>query len=168
VTFRIKKGRHRARPLYWLRWWPLLWNPYQVARRVTFSFSCKYTLEGDDQYDTNKLFGIAYGGVHRESARFGWRYDPDRYKFVLSAYCYVKGQRTITDLCEVVANHAYDCWIIPAGGRYIFEVCRTDGLQLALKDFPYSHKRKIAFLLGLFFGGNQPSPHDMTIQLKKI
>ncbi|MGQ0739567.1 MAG: hypothetical protein ACT4OJ_10940, partial [Bacteroidota bacterium] len=100
MNFTFKKGKHRARPLYWLRWWPLLIGPRDIRRRVMFLFGSRYDLEGQDQDDHNKLYGVAFGGVHRHSARFGWRYNNDTGKFILSAYCYIRGQRTMEDLCE--------------------------------------------------------------------
>ena len=168
MTFTFHKGKHRAQPLYWLRWFPLLIAPDQISRRVKFSISSKYDLQGDDQADHNKLFGLTYGKVHRNSARFGWRYDLRKNKFILSAYCYLNGERVMEDLCEAVGNHWYDCHIITIGNAYIFRVMNENGDILCTEHINKGHNKDIAWLLGPYFGGNQPAPVEMNIQLKKI
>ena len=169
MTFTFHKGKHRAAPLYWLHWWPLLINAVAIGRRVTFSFSARYDLDNDDQADHNKLFGIAYGGVHRNSARFGWRYDPGVRKFILSAYCYLNGERQMEDICEVVANRQYDCVLIISRSAYTFQVKQVDnGNVFRTIGISKGHKRKNGWLLGPYFGGNRPAPNTMTIQMKRI
>jgi hypothetical protein len=165
MTFTFHKGKHRARPLYWLNWWPLYVNPSRVAKMVQFSFSSKYDLGGYDQH--NKLFGLAFGGVHKHSARFGWRYDNKRSVFILSAYCYVDGKREIRDLCECVANHNYSCEIFNFHDHYWFRVCNEKGDLLSDYGVHKGHHRKIAFLLGPFFGGAFSAPVTLELQMKK-
>ena len=169
MTFTFHKGKHRARPLYWLCWWPLLINPVAVARRVTFSFSARYDLDNGDQEDHNKLFGISYHlSPHRNSARFGWRYDPLVRKFILSAYCYLNGERQMEDICEVVANRQYDCVLVIINGNYIFQVKQVDnGNVFKTITISKGHNKKNGWLLGPYFGGNQPAPHEMNIELRK-
>ncbi len=187
MTFTIKKGRHRARPLYWLRWWSVLINPQLVARRVVFSFSSKYDLNpdrpagsldpssptydpGDPQFDRNKLFGLSFGfNRKKNSARFGWRYDPVTNHFILSAYCYAGGNQVRKDLYSAaVANHPYDCYIIIARDRCIFKICRGGTVDQVALDDVVIRRSWLAFLMGLYFGGDRPAPHTMTVQLKKI
>lgn len=168
MTFSIHKNTHRARPLYWLCWFALLFKPKRIARRVYFDFSAKYDIGQADQADTNKLFGVAFGNVHRNSARFGWRYDLVRNKFILSAYCYLNGERVIEDLCEAVAAHYYDCILAFTESDYLFTVKKENGDILARTAISKGHKRKCGWLLGCYFGGNEKAPHNMTLQLKKI
>lgn len=168
MNFTIHKGKHRASPLYWLCWWPLLVNPEQVSRKLCFTFSSKYDLGNDDQQDHNKLFGIAYGNIHRNSARFGWRYDNKKNVFILSAYCYINGERVMTDLCTVVANHWYDCHIICVGSIYTFKVINQSGDLLCTELISKGHNKKLGWLLGPYFGGNRTAPHDIIIELKKM
>src|SRR5687767_3142409 len=118
MIFRIVKGTHRSHPLragIWL-------NKTIIRRRVTFHQSCKYNLDSFDQQDINKVFGIAftdfwrliwigiswpvfillnYKRQHVDSARFGWRYDIEANKFIISSYCYVDGQRITSDICKL-------------------------------------------------------------------
>jgi hypothetical protein len=170
MTFTFHKGTHRAWPLYWLHWWLLLINPVTIGRRVTFSFSAKYNLHDDDQADHNKLFGISYSlSPHRNSARFGWRFDPGKSKFILSAYCYLNGERIMEDLCEVVAGRKYDCVLMITSSEYLFHVKQVDnGNVFARTAISKGHRKKNGYLLGPYFGGNRVAPNKMTIQMKRI
>lgn len=168
MNVRFKKGRHRARPLYWLRWWPILFNPAVISRRVIFTHSSKYELPGGDQEDHNKLFGVGFLRPHNRSARFCWRWDQARQVFILSAYLYINGARYFEDLCDCVANHYYDCHLRITETEYQFTVRKESGDYLARMAFSKGHGRKLGLLLGPYFGGNRPAPKDLTIQLKKI
>lgn len=168
MTFTFKPGKHRARPLYWLRWWPLLINPKKIRRKVIFWFDGSYTLPDGDQEDHNKLFGLSFGRIHRNSARFGWRYDPARQRFILSAYCYVNGERIMEDLCDCVANHGYTCSLYLDGPEYLFTVWNDRDTMVGATSIMKGHTRRWARLLGPFFGGNRPAPKKITIQLSKL
>lgn len=170
MTFTFHKGKHRAWPLYWLCWWPLLIKPDCISRRVSFSFSAKYNLQGEDQDDHNKLFGITHSmNPHHNSARVGWRYDNDINRFILSAYCYINGERQMEDICEVVAGRQYDCDIILCGSEYTFQVRQVDnGKVFRTANIKKGHNRKNGWLLGPYFGGNQTAPNKMTLEMKKI
>lgn len=170
MIFSFKKGRHWARPFYWLHWWPLLINTQRICRRVKFSFDSKYELPAADQLDTNKLFGISFAiNRHKNSARFGWCYVPERNTFKLSAYCYIGGQRGITDLCECTPNHYYECRIEILPHSYVFEVFKSEsGEKIAMMLLYRGKERKIGWLCGPFFGGNNPAPKNLKLELKKI
>ena len=166
MNFRIKKGKHRA-------WPPLvgLWlNKSVLRRKVCFDFSAKYDLGNNNQEDTNKLFGIGYlWSHHNNSARFGWRYVPETRNFLITAYCYINGKREIREICSVVANRNYLFEIIIYPDGYEFRVgdmengYKNGGLFITSKN-----NKTFAFLLGLYFGGNQTAPCDITIKMKKV
>lgn len=167
MTFIFKKGKHRARPLYWLRWWPLLVNPRKISFRVTFTYASKYELPGIDQQDHNKLFGLGYINPRRNSARFGWRYNSANQKFILSAFMHINGEMHFEDLCECVANHYYDCSLLVSDDEYFFIVIKESGEVIARMAYSKGHRRKLALLLGPYFGGNNAAPDNLIIQLKK-
>lgn len=164
----IHKGKHR--PAWsWLQM--RLWFKKRSIRKVvSFSFNCKYDLKSKDQHDTNKLFGIGYfPNHHKESARFGWRYDNAVNRFVISAYCYVSGKRVIEQICSVVANHRYKIQLDIFKDHYLFIVSDFETpVVYGSKMIPFKHKKKFGFPLGLYFGGNNPAPHEMTIEMKKL
>ena len=56
MTYKIKKGKHRA--------WPisigLFYDRESISKTICFDDSCRYVINDDDKYDTNKVFGIAF------------------------------------------------------------------------------------------------------------
>jgi hypothetical protein len=162
MLFTISKGKHRA--------WPirlgLFFKPAVIRRTVVFS-DATYWIEGLDMLDTNKLFGLAFlpAGVHKESARFGWRYDNAR-SIILSAYCYINGERIIKDLCKVPQFYRITCALYIQPENYVFDVL-IDGRPMANEYVPKFHKLKWAYPLGVFFGGNQAAPRAIKIELLK-
>lgn len=168
MIFRIPQGRHRARPLRL----GVYWNQRSFTWQVRFTESCRYDLHGPDQLDTNKLCGIGYlPGHHHESARFGWRYNAGTDQIELLAYCYVKGNRTIKHIafCEIGKTYQLDLKCLYY--LYYFACCEVINGALisgAWADVENAHNKKLGYPLGVFFGGNQPAPHDIKIQLDKL
>lgn len=167
MILKFKKGKHRARPLYWLRWWPLLIAPKKIERSVVFSFDSVYELPGGDQEDVNKLFGVAFGGVHKESARFGWQYSAETKSFILSSYVYVNGERIVNGLCHCEMNNLYKCSIVILKDRYKFYVSFKGNIIGSDTIFKFID-RKFGWLLGSYFGGNQSAPANLSLRLSKI
>ena len=134
-----------------------------MQREVVFDFSCTWDVD-----QVNKLFGFGYfPSHHKESARFGWMYNIGNKKFTLSAYCYVNGHRIITNLCHVVANRKYVCRIEKHAKYYTFSVIQKEnGAELGRISIPYEHNKKLGYKLGLYFGGKQPAPATMKIEIK--
>lgn len=185
MIFKIKKGKHRSWPLRLGIWY----DKVIIRRRVTFYNSCKYDLDGFDQEDTNKLFGIAFSNFwriiwiciswpvfillnrnrqHEDSARFGWRYNKDTNKLILSAYCYVDGSRFIKDICTALPHKTYILSLSINPEFYTFTVeDRDDHSFLASYSIPKYHNKKWSFPLGFWFGGNRTAPHDMSLNISK-
>lgn len=167
MIFRIHTGKHRARPLRFGLWW----NRKSFAWSVKFTDSCRYDLKTDDQFDTNKLCGIGYipGFHHKDSARFGWRYWPDKGWVELMAYCYVGGKRIIQNLefCEI--GKTYHLQLNITEDSYVFNVF-DPAFDKAVggTSIPITHKKKLGYRLGVFFGGNRPASQDIQIQLDKL
>jgi len=169
MIFRIPAGRHRARPLRFGIWW----NRKALSWNVKFTESCRYDLQSDDQYDTNKLCGIGFipGFHHKDSARFGWRYWNEKGWIELSAYCYVNGKRIIQHIAFCEIGKTYRIELTKLSTMYFFSCNepRENGFTtIGTTEIAYNHKKKMGYRLGIFFGGNQPAPHDMEIQLDKL
>lgn len=158
-NYLIKKGKHRACPITL----GLYYNKKSISRKVIFDKSCAYLLEGEDQEDINKLFGIGYfPSHHQESARFGWRYNPTTDKIELLAYCYRNKERIIQSLAELSFGQEYNLKLEVNEGTYSFFI--EEGLTGLV---PKNHNKKLAFPLGPYFGGNQTAPHNITIKINK-
>lgn len=167
MPFLHKKGTHRARPFYWLKWWPLVKLPVVLTRSVTFESSNKYTLPVEDQQDVNKLFGVAFGRVHMNSARFGWRYVPETNKFHLYGYYYRNGVRDFQFICECSPYRKYRLILRVTSHTFSFIVSTSESPWRQLVVERYDNK-KWGWILGPFFGGNRPAPHTMKINLEKL
>jgi hypothetical protein len=166
MTFRIPRGRHRARPLRFDCWW----RKTSFAWNVKFTDSCRYDLGNTDQYDINKLCGIGYlPGHHKDSARFGWRYWADRKAIELWAYCYVNGRREIKQICFCEIGKVYRIRLQVLAQSYYFDVYEPDLITSSgIVTVEHYHSKKFKYRLGTFFGGNQVAPHDIKIELEKL
>lgn len=164
MTFRIPKGKHRARPF-----WPWLWwSKKNFAWVVKFEENCRYDLRTNDQFDTNKLVGVGYlPGHHKESARFGWRFWTDRGEIELTAYCYLNGQRMIRHIgfCEI--NKWYRIELFISRWSYHFTLDTIDGNSIGHTEVKHTNTRKLQYRLGPYFGGNARAPRDMHIKIEK-
>lgn len=166
MTFRIPAGKHRSRPFCFGIWW----------RRTSFSWvvkfgeSCKYDLQNDDQFDTNKLIGVGYlPHHHKNSARFGWRYWTERKEIELSAYCYVNGRRVIQHICFCEIGKEYHLEFNVLKNWYQFFVYHNGELHhFGSTAVRHNHNKKLQYGLWPYFGGNQVAPHQIKIELKRL
>ena len=162
----IAAGRHRER-FTWralLDRLPWLGSPPAWRRTVVFAESCRYVLPGIDQADVNKLGGLSFGGgPHGTSARIGWAYNPDTGRVDLSAYCYHSGVRAIAPLLSVAIGEPATVSIEMRGAGDVWLTARVGaaGGQWVLRPV----LGRWGLRLGLFFGGNNPAPHEMAIGL---
>ena len=163
MTYKIKKGKHRA--------WPisigLFYDRESISKTICFDDSCRYVINDDDKYDTNKLFGIGYLWSHtKDSARFGWRFNPDSDDITLSAYCYVDKERVIWPLLEVKFGKEYDCTLVITKDSYMFLVFDAATKEtLAYETIAKFHNKKFGYKLGVYFGGNKSAPKTMKIKM---
>jgi hypothetical protein len=170
-TFTIKKDKHRPNPWQRIKQFAIWRNKKSMERIILFDITAKYELPIADQDDVNKLFGIGYlpGGHHKDSVRFGWNWNNETGRVRLFSYCYVNGERKIYELCEVINYHAWLLSIDVIGDVYSLTV--RDALNTYYVvggcDVPFTHKKKLSYALGLFFGGNNAAPHDVNIKMKR-
>lgn len=159
-NYLIERGAHRS------KFWPRLSkkNLRFFARIVCAPYDL-----GSDQSDWNKLYGIRFSWWdHKNSIRIGWRYIKENGKLELAMYAYSRGQRRIVSLgfvqpgeewfeCEIkqlyrdknVSNYL----VAVNGNRTYVEAAHTGWPNFRL--FPY-------------FGGSQPAPHRIKIQIDDI
>lgn len=186
ATFTLKAGNHYHS---WPPFSTLPWIGKQaIARHVTFSDSCRYDSAPYNSQDVNKLFGLSFGfgGVHGNSARFGWRWSMADKCIELLAYCYIEGQRNWDEqlrfpvvaqvqpgqkvLCtiEAVRKKAFlgTTLAIEAGDTFLFsveaggQVFTTEVRRGLLDCYGLTH--------GLYFGGEQPAPHTMAVEIDRL
>lgn len=156
VVYTIKKGEHSAGSSVSFR----AGNSIECLGILTES--CIYTINPEDQGDTNKLFGLSDALSHSDhSARFGWRY----YNNQLEILAYVRRD----------GNFYYEVLGTVQPGetqRYRIEIL-NDIYRFTFKDKVFDMPRTSKYTgprytLYPYFGGNITAPHDITIKLKRI
>jgi len=164
---KVQKGKHRFRPLR-LR---LFLNKSRLAFSVCFNYTAKYDI-GSNQSDINKLFGIGYlPGHHRNSARFGWRYNKDINKIDIFSYVYDSGKRKATFLCSIAINvpHVFILEISPIRNQYGFTVVqRNVNMIISSYDERVQHIPAIGYFLNSYFGGDETAPHDIDYTMNEV
>lgn len=166
MIFRIPAGRHRARPFRFAFWW----GRKSFTWTVKFTESCRYDLQSADQFDANKLIGIGYlPGHHKDSARFGWRYDTKTEQVEILAYCYVNGRREIQHICHCMIGQQYDLHLKILTTCYYLSVhYKEDMVAIGHAWVNHNHDKKFMYRLGAYFGGQARAQRDTDIELKKL
>lgn len=178
IRIKIKKGRHYP----WLI--PIAF-PFRVRKndsnyrsaQFMFTDSCLFDLHDEDQWDVNKLFGFSIGMHHKTSFRFGWRPILKNGTIEIVAYEYHDGFRFKTmPICEVELNTVYKFRVgyLPHINRSYYHVSDTKTGKLIkdrfivdfANDVKLARKSGLGYTLGVYFGGNEKAPHDITIYKK--
>lgn len=174
ALFTIKQGNHyhRSPPFSALPWV----GEKAMARYVTFSPECRYDSAPYNSQDVNKLFGLSFGfgGVHDNSARFGWRWSNSDQCIELLAYVYKDGVRNWDEqmrfpvVAQVQPGQRVYCKIQHTGGGYYFRCLNTE-LTIYGEIIVPAPIDPAGFGLthGFYFGGQLVSPHDMTVQIDR-
>jgi hypothetical protein len=125
-----------------------------------FDESCRYDLNSVDQFDINKLWGVSFGDHQKNSIRIGWNYDAQKDEIILSVYTYENGQRKYRQVSTCRINQLFLLSLTLNKSSY------TVSEGLGSIEIPYKYPwLKAGYYLYPYFGGNQPAPHDVHIQL---
>lgn len=137
-----------------------------IKRTFVFTESCMYLLDDGDQYDWNKLYGVSLGlfGIHKNSVRFAWRYNPETCRIEIAAYWYINGNRCWKYLCSLTINKEYNFKITFFNDSVIFTVM-DDLTPIGKYQLEMNPKiiEKERYQCGLYFGGNRRSPQRIEI-----
>ena len=131
----------------------------QVLRfEANFSSSCIYC----GNTDINKLYGFSECDEyhHKNSARFGWRWDTTHIS--IWAYYYNSGvfHSKLLGYCGVNESRQYQIRILENYYQYSFS-----GSEVVV---PRDHRCDLGLYYRLwpYFGGTQTAPHDMKIYIQ--
>lgn len=144
-----------------------------------FTESCMFDLHDEDQWDVNKLFGFSIGYHHKTSFRFGWRPKLDSGLIEIVAYEYHDGMRQKTmPICKIPINKQYRFKIgyLPHINRTYYSVQDVETQKKIAEreiyefsnDIELKKKGGLGYTLGIYFGGNEKAPQDITIYKKTI
>ena len=169
----IPKGFHRPLRLLpaFLRCRPVIYGKHgkygivEMSKRIMFTESCKYSLDKGDQTDWNKLFGFCFGffGIHKNSVRAVWRYNPKSDLIEIALYYYKNGKRDYK-ICSAIPVNSL-CYITLIYEDFPKKIyLSVTGVES--KSVTVSVKlpiKKHVFGCGLYFGGNRRAPPNITI-----
>ncbi len=159
---RVFKGTHVALPLN------AAFFTRKVTGSATFTPDTSYDLGDVDQYDWNKLTGIAFSPLQhdRNSAMVGWRYNLNTEEFEIAPFYNVDKKRVLpNELTEVIS--------VPADQAFTYTV-DYDGITVSYGDKtvykPYPEGLKpiqlTASRVSGWFGGNEVAPRTISYYLK--
>jgi len=126
-----------------------------------------FDLHDEDQWDVNKLFGFSIGHHQKQSSfRFGWRPILSENLIEIVAYEYHDGFRMKTmPICRVELNKWHDFTVVYNAKKdrsiyFVNEIEFYNNVKLA-------KKYGLGYTLGIYFGGNEKAPQDITIYKKR-
>lgn len=145
----------------------------KLEAEVLFHDNAAYTIEGEDQWDWNKLCGIMLGinGIHNNSFRFGWRYNPQSEKIELSSYIYENANRHFKKVDEISLNELARLTVVLSSesNELTINMFINDSLSdsYAYRITSLNGREYImAYQSGLYFGGNRPAPHIIDVDFR--
>jgi hypothetical protein len=163
-VFTIDKGKHYSNCL---KVKPHILKK-NIKHKISFDENSSYNLESNDQMDINKLFGISYGFHHKNSARFGWRWDLKKNKMEILAYVYNKGKRIKEWEEDIFIAHIelldfYEMEIQTHKKYYKFIIKKESNGETYETTVKHGKTCFWGYELFPYFGGNRKAPHDITI-----
>jgi hypothetical protein len=170
----IKKGRHLSNQLTGIHLMST-----GVRFEVMFTEESKYILEGEDQYDWNKLYGISHGFfplvksymMHYNSSRFGWRYNTDFNCYEVTPYYYINGERYFHNnvIGVLDPNRVYICEITPWYDKVVYSITdKESGASILNFESPEKITSYHGFIAPAYFGGNMPAPKDVSYLFERL
>lgn len=144
---------------------------YQAVKYDQLSFIVKFdssaiyhTLTKGNQDDINKLLGFSDNNAqhHQYSARFGWRWSNNGLH--LFGYIYNNGVRSSKEIGTVAIGSENSCSIKVSDNNYIFNL---NGNSIKMPRESKTVKAE-GYKLFPYFGGDELSPHDITIWIKEL
>ncbi len=171
MKFTIKKGKHFSKP----KRFRFHIGKKSLEKKITFTSSCLYELNNEDDADVNKAFGFTTDLFGRNSVRIGW----NLYRGIngiksirLFGYVHINGKRSyIPDSPEYMIGKYYsfnepiECSIFLDNNGYVYfrAIQGSYKGENTIVKIPFDKKSWIGYYQNPYFGGNQTSPQNMII-----
>ena len=145
----------------------------KVSGSATFTPDTTYDLGDSDQYDWNKLTGIAFTPLEpdRDSAMVGWRYNLVDQVFEIAPFYNVNKVRILPN--ENPLSPDYEVIQVPADQTFTYTVDYTGvtisyGGRTVFKAYPTGLTPNVwtAARVSGWFGGNEVAPRTVSYYLK--
>lgn len=159
ITYLIKKGNNYCEGNNFI-----LSQYRSLQFKAILDSSCIYqTVLPSNQEDINKLYGFSdcTSHHHTNSARFGWNWDKGALR--IHAYCYADSIRRYREIGIVKVNEEFDCQLTVLPHQYIFSL---NG-DTVMMDRGCTDNIASGYILYPYFGGDEPAPHDISVQIKE-
>lgn len=157
--YKIKKNKHRSivRVKYTEK------DSFDI--QVKFNKSAIYTSKDPiNQFDVNKIWGLSDCGTthHKNSIRFGWRWDLDQEQIEILMYRRLSNEFTFKSLGYTNPGDInYMSLDITDSYYYMYLNGIVDSIG---RDCCNDPKRR--YFLYPYFGGTEKAPHDVIIKIK--
>lgn len=133
--------------------------------RLTFYAKFDQTSQYEGTDDINKLYGFSdcNSTIHNNSARFGWRQGKEEGTVDIFTYTYCDSKKSWRPLTTVQINRKYRYEIQLLSGKYVYRCNGTTIEQPRCNDCT----RGVYLLSQPYFGGDNPAPHNVLIEIKQ-
>jgi hypothetical protein len=160
-VYTIKSGKHYAQGIN-----ASLFINDQLNLEVKFDESAEYYLGNSNQNDINKLFGFSdcSSHHHKNSARFGWRWNDQSKNLEILAYVYSHGKRSSQFIDIVPLNEKIQYSIRILQNQYEFNL---NNKKITMPR-GCNDKKALGYRLYPFFGGDEVAPHEIKIEVNKV
>lgn len=145
----------------------------RVSGSATFTPNTTYDLGDSDQWDWNKLTGIAFTPLEpdRDSVMVGWRYNLETQMFEIAPFYNVNKVRILPN--ENPLSPGYEVVSVPADQSFTYTVDYTGvtisyGDRTVFKPYPEGLTPNVwtAARVSGWFGGNRAAPRTVSYYLK--
>lgn len=133
-----------------------------------FTLDSTYDLKSEDQKDWNKLIGLKtnYFKPMENSVMVGFRYNVEEKVYELNLYTHENNLREMSDpVLKVLPGEKFTVGFNRSSIGTVGVVIRV-GDRVYITFHPLPHKR--VFLINTWFGGNNPSPVNFLLSIKKL
>lgn len=150
----VKPGKHRFNDKEFIRI-----NPSKAVRKIKFGELAAVT-----SLHINKIFGLAFPFVHKNSARFGFKYIDG--KFNIYAYSYVDGERKEELMYKADVDEQLILSIFVHKDKVVYQIEPANEQEVIYEELLKTNWFSVE--LGAYWGGKPEAPQFIAFESKKI
>jgi hypothetical protein len=183
-SFLIKPGKHYPSSLTKaLNPKRLVLNPTSIKFDFEFSYSAQYAPEGlwwerrKEHYyyplleQINKLGGISFDLLNKNSARIGWRYDWETNRFFVYAYYHINGEIHYSEDSRfmIAMNERCTAEIFKNREHITIQVNNNKGETKVLDIIENTFGESLfGYVQHPYFGGKIPAPNGIKLKVNNF
>ena len=160
ITATVPAGQHESN-------FPLIKQGTENHFIPVFNESAIYEIEGENQWDWNKLYGLMpkADDVHKNSARWVWRWNPNLQQIDYGVYTYVNGERIMEYAFSLPIDYQVELYV---GYDKRNKIWKYESLDPWFQSYVHCPRfdTKNMWWLGLYIGGNSVLDKDCSVTYK--